>query len=179
MLQDGKSEARPYNRGDALFATDDFEQVGKLCGLFVLERFVDGFNFLVHAVGIDLGENFLGLFQAALLYEVARRFREPPGGDSIKRGRDDFDPEHDLPCLESADAGIVGRTGDAHDEVVREQRHEDTNHDGELLHGAEAPAQVGGSRFSDVDRRDDACDTDTHAANDTPHDKVRNAERDT
>ena len=179
LLQDGKAETRPYNRGDTLLAADNFEQVGKLCGLFVLEGVVNGSDFLVHALGINPREDFLCLFQAAFLNKITRRFRKPPGGNAVKRSRNDFDPEHNLPGLEPTAAHVVRRTRDAHDEVVREQRHEDTNHDGELLHGAETPAQVSRSRFGNVDRRDDASDTDTHAADDTPHDKVRDAKRDT
>ena len=44
-----------------------------------------------------------------------------------------------------------------------------------LVIGCETPAQVRRRRFGNVDGSDDACDTDAHAANDTPHDKVRNA----
>ena len=36
---------------------------------------------------------------------------------------------------------------------------------------------MGRSRFGDVDRGDDARDTDTDTADDTPHNKVRNSER--
>ena len=137
---------------------------------------MDGVNFLVHALGVNLGEDFLGLFEAALGNKVAGGFREAHGGEAVQGCRDDFDPEHDLPGLESGNACIVGRTRDAHDEVVRKERHEDTDHDGELLHGTEAAAQVGRCGFCDVDRGDDAGDTDAHATDDAPHDKVRDAE---
>ena len=177
LLQDGKAKARPENRGDTLLAANHFEQVAELGRFLVAEGLVNSFDFPVNAFGIDLGEDALGIVNEPLVDKITRRFREPPGRNAVERRRNGLDPEHDLPSLEIADNRVVRRTRNAHDDVVREERHEDAYHDGELLHGSETPAQVCGSRFGNVYRGDDARNTDAHAADDAPHDKVRNAER--
>ena len=96
------------------------------------------FNFLslfLDADGCNHRKHFLSFFHAALAHEETRGFRELPGGDTVEECRDSFDPEHHLPGFNAHNQVACG-TRNADDDVVRKQRHEDTDNDGELLHGS-------------------------------------------
>ena len=140
---------------------------------------MNNLDFLVDSLGIDFRKDALGVFNPAFMNKVTRRFRESPRSKPIERRRDDLDPEHDLPCLETAKEHVVRRTCNTHDDIVREERNKDTYHDSKLLHRTQATAQVCRSRFRNIDWGNDASHTDAHAANDAPYDKVGNAERNT
>ena len=118
LLQNGEAETCPQNRRNLFLAVDNFEHIGKFGRFLVLEGELNRFDFFVDAFGIDHGEYLLGLVKIALADKVTRRFGKPPGGITVNYGRNDFNPEHHLPGLDVAEHGSVGRTRDAHDQVV-------------------------------------------------------------
>ena len=175
MLQDGDAEACPDDWCDVGVAIGGFQEVGEFCGTVVFEGLGDVSDLAVYIGAVDFGEDFSRFASAAFADEVAGRFRKFQGGKGVEERRDDFDPEHHLPGFESGDEGVVGGACNPHDDVVGEEGDEDADDDGELLHGTQAPAEVAGGGFCDVDGGDDACNTHADAAYDTPDNEIGDA----
>ena len=122
----------------------------------------------------DLLQDAGGLLVAIVPDEIPRRFGDQQRENAVHHRGNDADQEHPPPGLEPPPQRVHRVTAGRGllKELVRQQRGEDTERDGQLLHRRERPAIARRCDLGDVGGSDHRRDTDAESADHTPDEQI-------
>ena len=164
LLQRGKTDADPHELTDSVRGRID--QVTHARPVVVGgQRMIDFLDLAFRRLpSYELRQHLEGLVSVSAQDQVTGTLRDHQQGNEEDRRRQDLDPEHPAPRLESQPEFAGRPAGSAGEQIVADEGDEQARNDRDLLHRCQRAAVPGRRDFRYVCRGQDARGADGEAA---------------